>query len=157
MGRIKRVYYANAVYHVYNHGNNRNKVFVEDQDKINFLEVLAQYKERFGFRIYGLMILDNHFHLVVETKQVNNISKVMQAVFLSYGNKYRKRYSYRGHLWESRFQSRIIEGEKYILACIDYIHNNPVKVGVVAEAKDYPWSSYFIYSGLDNKQKVKDQ
>ncbi len=48
--------------------------------------------------------------------------------------------------------NEIIEGEKYILGCLDYIHNNPIKVGIVAEAKDYPWSSYFIYSGLDNKQ-----
>ncbi len=76
----------------------------------------------------------------------------MQAIVLSYGNKYRKRCSYRGHLWENRFQSRIIQGDKYILECLDYIHHNPVKAGIVAEAKDYPWSSYFVYCGLENKK-----
>ena len=123
MARFRRSYYRKAVYHIYNRGNNRQDVFKSDEDKMAFLSVLAKYKERFCFKIYGFVLIDNHYHMVIETDSVNHISKIMQAVQLAYGSQFRKKYKYLGHLWQSRFQSRIIESERYILECLDYIHN----------------------------------
>jgi len=123
-----------------------------EEEKGLFLSSLARYKKRFGFKLYGLVIMDNHFHLLLETNETNDISKVMQSFLLSFGNRYRKRHHYAGHLWESRFQSRLLVNEVYVLECLDYIHNNPVKAGVVAKPEDYPWSSFFFYSGSINNR-----
>ena len=152
MVRMRRGYYAKAFHHVYNRGNNRTAVFKGDHEKELFLKTLAVYKERLQFKLYGFVLMNNHFHILLETHEVNNISKVMQSILLSYGSKYRKHNVYLGHLWQHRFQSRLLENEGYVLECLDYIHENPVKVGLVKEAKDYPWSSYFLYAGLENKK-----
>lgn len=151
MGRIRRGYYVKALYHVYNRGNNRAAVLESEAEKTLFLKTLADCKKRFQFKLYGIVLMDNHFHMVIETCQISPISKVMQAFLLSYGNKYRKRKSYLGHLWQHRFQSRLLENEGYVLECLDYIHNNPVKSGLSQKPEDYPWSSHFIYAGSENK------
>jgi REP element-mobilizing transposase RayT len=152
MGRIKRSYYSKAFHHVYSRGNNRLAVLKADEEKKLFLSTLAYYKRRFDFRLYGLVLMDNHFHMLLETNEINDISKVMQAFLLSFGNKYRKRHDYIGHLWQDRFQSRLLDNEGYCLECLEYIHNNPVKAGLVERAEDYPWSSIFLYSSTKDKR-----
>ena len=147
MGRIRRQYYERAVYHVYNRGNDGLEIFFDDEDKKILIEVVARYKERFNFRIYAVVLMDNHYHMVVESNPTHNISKIMQAIQLAYGSQYRKKYKFIGHLWQSRFQSKIFLGERYILECLDYIHENPVKAGLVMRAQDYRWSSSGIYEG----------
>lgn len=155
MGRVKRIYYEQATYHVYNRGNNLSKVFEQDEDKVIFLEVLSWYKKRLGFKVYGFVLMPSHFHLLIETNGKNNISKIMQAVLLSFGNEYRKRHTYVGYLWQGRFNSRIIENELYLTECLDYIHQNPVKAGLAEQAKNYIWSSCFIYVGTRNYKITK--
>ena len=83
MGRIKRQYYQQAVYHVYNRGNNGLKILIDDKDKAKFLEVVARYKKRFDFKIYGIVLMDNHYHMVIETTPAHDISRIMQAVQLT--------------------------------------------------------------------------
>jgi len=155
MGRIKRGYYAKTLHHIFNRGNNRTEILKDESEKVLFLKTLADYKGRFQFKLYGVVLMDNHFHMIIETSQASNISKIMHAFLLSYGNKYRKRKNYVGHLWQHRFQSRLLENRSYVLECLDYIHNNPVKSGLSGRAEDYLWSSYFLYSGFENK-KISD-
>ena len=153
MSRLKRVYYQNAVYHVYNRGNNHEQVFEKDEIKKLFLDLLGQYRERFGFKVYAYVLMQNHYHLIIETNSVNHISKVMHAFLLSFGGQYRYFNKYRGHLWQSRFKSRLIEDEKYFLEVVEYVHQNPVKAGVVDAAEDYSYCSARQYSGAqDNKE-----
>ena len=155
MGRIKRQYYDHAVYHVYNRGNYGLTILPKDEDKRNFLKAVSRYKEKFRFKIYGLVLMDTHYHMVLETNPVHNISKSMQAIQLAYGSQYRKRYKFIGQLWQSRFRSKIISGDAYVLECLTYIHNNPVKTGLVQTAKDYNWSSGKIYEN-DWMGKLED-
>ncbi len=97
--------------------------------------------------------MDNHVHLVIETNSIVNISKIMHALTLSYSVKFRKKYSYSGYVWQRRFKSNVIDGDRYILECLNYIHNNPIRAGMVNKAEDYFWSSYQFYNGLENKVK----
>jgi putative transposase len=147
MTRQKRLYYTRAVYHVCIRGNNRQYVLQEDEDKIAFLASLSKFKERFGFKLYALVLMDNHPHLIIEPAGPVTISKIMQAVALSYSFKFRKKYGYIGYVWQGRFKSNVISGGNYILACIEYIHNNPFRANIVARPEDYPWSSYHLYHG----------
>lgn len=120
-------------------------ILKQDEDKLAFLETLFKFKERFQFKLYGFCIMDNHVHLAIGSNEKADISKIMQAATLSYSQKFRRKYHYTGYVWQGRFKSNVIEGEKYIIDCINYIHNNPAKAKIVAEPQDYKWSSYHFY------------
>ncbi|MCM8771194.1 MAG: transposase [Candidatus Omnitrophica bacterium] len=145
MARIKRIYYNNATYHVSIRGNNRQAVLKADEDKKEFLRVLKKFRTRFRFALFGFILMDNHAHLVVSTNCAVNISKIMQAIALSYSQKFRRKYGYTGYVWQGRFKSNVIENQDYILNCLEYIHNNPVRAGLVNHPKEYLWSSYHFY------------
>jgi REP element-mobilizing transposase RayT len=153
MARRKRLYYDHAVYHTSIRGNNRQAVLKTDKDKLAFLATLSKFKERFDFKLYAFVLMDNHAHLVVETNQIANISKIMQAITLSYSQKFRHKYHYSGYVWQGRFKSNLIEEDRYILKCIEYIHNNPMRAKIVERLKDYPWSSYHFYNSDTNPLK----
>jgi len=147
MARRKRIYYNCAVYHVTIRGNNKQKVLASDEDKISFLETLNKFKERFEFKLYGFGLMDNHAHMVIQTNAKANISKIMQAINLSYSQKFRRKYNYFGYVWQGRFNSNLIESGEYIIECLNYIHNNPVRAKIAEHPKDYPWTSYHFYNG----------
>ncbi|MFC1593866.1 transposase [Candidatus Omnitrophota bacterium] len=149
---FKRIYYESAVYHVISRGNNKHYILKNEEDKISFLLSLAKYKERFSFRVYGFVLMDNHIHMIMEVNEKHTISKVMQAILLSYSRKYRSKYGYVGHLWQGRFNSIPMLKERYILELIDYIHHNPVRAKMVTQAIDYIWSSARFYAKLENKE-----
>ncbi len=145
MARTKRLYYSNVVYHVTLRGNNRQMVFKEDADKVEFLKTLTRFKERFQYKLFGFVIMDNHPHLLIEVNGINNISKIMQAIALSYSQKFRRKYKYTGYVWQGRFKSNVIGSDEYILHCLEYIHNNPVRAKIVNHPGEYRWSSYRLY------------
>ena len=150
MARQGRVYFEKAVYHVCLRGNNKQAILKGDENKSRFLESLASFKLRFNFKLYGFVLMDNHVHIVLETNNLVKISKIMQAIALSYSMKYRNKYDYTGYVWQGRFKSSVIIDERYILACLEYIHNNPIRAGVVNKIEDYPWSSYGFYNHQDH-------
>ena len=148
MARGRRLYFCDTVYHISIRGNNKQNVLGTVEDKKIFLGLLNKFKLRFGFKLYGLVLMDNHAHLVIRAANNINISKIMQAIILSFSVKFRKKYNYTGYVWQGRFKSNVINGESYLLECIDYIHHNPVRAGMVSKVRDYPWSSYRFYHEL---------
>ena len=150
MARVRRLYFCNAVYHISIRGNNKQDVLGAVDDKKIFLGILNKFKLRFGFKLYGLVLMDNHAHLVVRVVNNINISKIMHAINLSFSFKFRKKYNYFGHVWQGRFRSNVIDKDRYILNCLEYIHNNPVRAGLVGNVEAYLWSSYHFYNNLRN-------
>lgn len=151
MSRFKRSYYQNAVYHVVFRGNNKEMILKHKSDKLDLLVSLKKFQERKKFKIYGFVLMDNHVHMIIETSEVHNVSKVMQAVLLSYSIKYRRRYGYEGHVWQGRFYGKPVAQEDYIWRCLRYIHDNPVKANIVSDPCDYMYSSARFYAGLRSK------
>ena len=141
MSRTKRIYYNNAIYHVCIRGNNRQMVLLKEEDKKEFLKTLSKFKARFKFKLFGFVLMDNHAHLVIKANGLINISKIMQAITLSYSQKFRHKYNYTGYVWQGRFKSNIIETDAYIIDCLNYIHNNPVKRDYVLKPEDWVYSS----------------
>lgn len=148
----RRTYYHNTTYHAMSRGNNKQHILGGEKNKTLFIDILDKYKKRFSFKLYAFVLMDNHFHLVLEAGSRHPISKIMHSVLLSYSCHYRNQCAYVGHVWQGRFQSHIIEGEAYILECIDYVHNNPVRAKMVDVATDYCWSSACFYGDLINKK-----
>ncbi|MCX5706223.1 MAG: transposase [Candidatus Omnitrophica bacterium] len=150
MAREGRIYFCDAVYHISIRGNNRQDVLGSVEDKKIFLESLSKFKLRFGFKLYGLVLMDNHVHLVIRATNGKSISKIMQAIILSFSVKFRKKHNYSGYVWQGRFKSKVIDSDLYIVKCLEYVHNNPIRSGLVNSIKDYPWSSYHFYNNLRN-------
>lgn len=142
MPRTARLTVENAYYHIITRGNQKQFVFVEPPDYNAYLSMLAKYKKRYKFKLYCYCLMPNHVHLVMEVKDPNELSTIMKCLNLSYTLYFNFKYKKVGHLWQDRFKSRIIENDAYLLECIKYIENNPVRASIVSDLEKYPWSSY---------------
>lgn len=173
MPRHQRVLSETGIYHVMMRGNERRKLFQDEEDKQAFLDTLFVKKEDKGFLVYAYCLMDNHVHLLVKEGS-ESLATMMKRINTSYAYYFNQKNHRVGHLFQDRFKSEPIEDERYLLAVIRYIHNNPVKAGIVQNPEQYKWSSYnsylyshkpelnivdtqFILSILDNGQKTAIQ
>jgi putative transposase len=140
MARPIRIESAGALYHVIVRGNERKAVFRDDGDRNDYLGRLGHYGEKFGFRLLAYCLMDNHAHLAIETGKAP-LSRIMAGLQSSYTQYFNRRYQRVGHLFQGRYKAFLIERDRYALALLRYIHENPVKAGIVASPQEYRWSS----------------
>ena len=144
MARQPRVEFSGALYHVIVRGNERRAVFRDDRDRKDYLRRLALYRQKLEFRVLAYCLMDNHVHLAIETGQVP-LSRIMACLQSSYTQYFNRRHRRVGHLFQGRYKAFLIEKDLYALALLRYIHENPVKAGVVAAPQEYEWSSDRYY------------
>ena len=158
MARLPRIYSESGFYHIMLRGINREKIFGDDECKKYFIKILSrnftvsgdEKENQKKGRLFAFCILDNHVHLLVK-ESFFGISNLMQRISCSYAHYYNRRYGRSGPVFESRYTSKAIEGPKYFTEVVKYIHNNPVKAGVVKDFCQYSWSSckYYLADRLD--------
>lgn len=148
MARPLRVDLPGAIQHVTNRGNNRENIFYEDADKELFLHLVVAEAERCGWLIHDYALMDNHFHLLIETPEAN-LSRGMQRLQTTYVQRFNRKYRRVGHLFQGRFGSQIVEGGVYLMEVARYIVLNPVRAGIVEHPEDDRWTSYRAKAGLD--------
>ena len=146
MARPLRVEYPGAFYHVINRGNNQEKIFKNDRDMEKFLEYLEIASERFSIIFHTYCLMDNHFHLLVETPEAN-LSVAMQWINVSYATYFNRKDGRHGHLFQGRFKAVLIDADEYLKNLSRYIHLNPVRAKMVLAPSDYKWSSYSAFIG----------
>ena len=144
MARKRRIWYPGAVYHVMSRGNRRGALFRDKSDFISFLEFLAKIQRDYPFQIHAICLMDNHFHLLLETGE-DKVSLIMQKLLHLYASDFNYKYHLSGHLFEGRFVSSIIEDDVYFLEVSRYIHLNPVKANMCNKPSEYCYSSYAFY------------
>jgi len=144
MPRNQRVLSKNGTYHVMMRGNERKNLFHDQEDKLRFIETLFAKKEETGFLVYAYCLMDNHVHLLV-TEGPEGLATMMKRINASYAYYFNQKNHRVGHLFQDRFKSEPIEDDRYLLTVIRYIHNNPVKAGLVEKPEQYRWSSYASY------------
>ena len=144
MARPLRLEVSGGLYHVIARGNERKAIFRDDRDRAKYLERLAFYREKFGFQLLGYCLMGNHVHLAIETGKVP-LSKVMAGQQSSYTQYFNWRHERVGHLFQGRYKAFLVEKDPYALALIRYIHDNPLKAGLVEKAEQYGWSSDRFY------------
>ncbi len=142
--RQKRIEYPGAIYHVMQRGNNKEKIFQNDSDKQFFIAELANSKKMYGFELYGYVLLDNHYHLLIKAGEIP-LSKIMQRLNSLYSRYYNRVHKRIDHLFGLRYKAIIIQDEKYLFATLRYLHWNPIRAGLVKEVVDYKWSSDHYY------------
>ena len=148
MSRLPRLSVPGYPHHVIQRGNNRQPIFASLADRQFFLELLEQNAKKFAVQLHAYVLMDNHFHLLATPQADDSLPQMMQAVGRRYVRYYNDSQGRSGTLWEGRYKSTVIQTDRYFLACMVYIDLNPVRAGLVAQARDYPWSSHSHYIGL---------
>ena len=133
----------NQVYHVMLRGNDRQKIFIDQEDKERIIATIKEKREGSRYLIYAFCVMDNHIHLVIKEGE-ENLSRIIKRIATSYAFYFNQKYKRSGHVFQDRFRSENIENEKYLLAVIRYVHQNPEKAGI-GTIESYRWSSYWEY------------
>jgi len=147
MARPLRIEYPEAVYHITSRGNARNKIFSDDQDREIFLSTLDAVVTRYNWLCHAYCLMDNHYHLMVETPDAN-LSIGMRQLNGVYTQRYNRRHRKTGHLFEGRFKAILVQKDNYLLQLCRYVVLNPVGAGVVEKPEAWRWSSYQATAGL---------
>lgn len=142
--RVARERSRTGVYHVILRGINGQVIFIDDEDFQKLLLTIKDCRGKSGFEIYAYCLMSNHVHLLMKEEK-EELGIVFRRVGASYVHWYNRKYGRRGHLFQDRYKSEAVEIEGYFLTVIRYIHQNPLKAGIVGEIGDYPWSSYREY------------
>ena len=103
--------------------------------------------------IYAYCLMDNHVHLLLH-EEGTDIARLMKRINVSFVYYFNKKYKRVGHLFQDRFKSENVDSEDYLLAAVRYIHNNPVKAGIVNSPEKYLWSSYYDYINIKKRNDV---
>lgn len=141
MARPLRIEFANGLYHVTSRGDGREDIFLEDADRELFLEVLSESVERFNWVIHAYCLMDNHYHLLIETPD-GNLSQGMRQLNGVYTQRFNRRHKRVGHVFQGRYKAIIVQKDRYLLELARYIVLNPVRAEMVRSAREWPWSSY---------------
>lgn len=149
MARPLRIEYPGAVYHVTSRGNAGEAVFVDDKDRALFLDTLSVAISRFSWLCHAYCLMDNHYHLLVETPQAN-LSLGMRHLNGSYALGFNVKHKRFGHLFQARFKAILVEKEAHLLELSRYVVLNPVRAKMVESPKDWIWSSYRSMIGLES-------
>lgn len=142
MPRGPRLLISNACYHIIQRGNQKQNTFLENADFEKYLQILLHYKIKYGFKLYAFCLMPNHIHLIIELKKINDLSKIMQGVSLTYVLWFNKKYGKVGHLWQGRFKNMIIQKDRYLIDCLNYIEYNPIRAKLISSPLEYMWSSW---------------
>ena len=149
MPRQLRLQYPGAMYHVMSRGNRRQKIFLDDVDRQDFLKTLAEACQKTGWQVHAYCLMPNHYHLVLETPEANLVEG-MTWLQSTYTNRLNHRHQIFGHVFSGRYKSQLVEGSGtgYLRRACDYVHLNSVRAGLMKGGErrlSYPWSSFGAY------------
>jgi putative transposase len=141
MPRIARVVGVGLPHHVTQRGNNRERVFFDDDDRRFYLWTLAQYRQQYGVNIWAYCLMDNHVHFLAVPEREESLARCFAGTNLMYTQHVNKKQGRSGRLWQNRFFSCPVDRDEYLLPVLRYIETNPVRAGMAKQAWDYEWSS----------------
>lgn len=146
MPRKERKKSSTGIYHVMLRGINGQIIFEDREDFLKLLETIKGYREESGYSIYGYCLMTNHIHLLIKEGK-EDLGTVFRRIGAKYVYWYNWKYSRRGHLFQDRYKSEVVEDDAYLVTVLRYIHQNPLKAGIERSIRKYPWSSYREYIG----------
>jgi len=149
MARRLRLQYPGAIYHVMYRGDRREPIFLDDQDRVCFLETLGEACTKTDWQVHAYCLMPNHFHLVVETPQGNLVAG-MKWFLGTYTSRFNRRHKLCGHLFSGRYKALLVDcsSNGYLHTVCDYVHLNPVRANLLRpeqRLRAYRWSSYAEY------------
>jgi putative transposase len=148
MSRLARKHQLadSLIYHVYNRGNGKSRIFHDEDDFHRFFDRLREYSADYCAKIYHWVFMLTHFHLVLELPEPERLPLFMAQWLGGYARYYIRKYESAGHVWQGRFCSQPIQKESYLLRCGRYVERNAMRAGMVVNPWDYRWSSCRVYA-----------
>ena len=150
MARPLRLELAGGLYHVTSRGDRREAIFLNDADRLVWLEVFAQTCKRFNWICHAWCLMDNHYHIVVETIE-GNLAQGMRHLNGVYTQTFNRTHKRVGHVFQGRYKAIIVEKDGYLLELARYVVLNPLRAGMVKVITDWHWSSYAAMLGIQAK------
>lgn len=147
MARPLRLEFPGAVYHVTSRGNARADIFLSDPDRLDFLSILGSTVDRYNWLCHAYCLMDNHYHLLIETLDAN-LSLGMRQLNGIYTQKFNRNHTRVGHVFQGRYKAILVEKGEHLLLLCRYIVLNPVKAGMVKTPEQWQWSSYAATTGI---------
>lgn len=147
MARPLRIEYAGALYHNTTRGNARRSIFKVDRDRLLFLDTLKKVADRYHWFCHAYCLMDNHYHLVIETPE-GNLSRGMRQLNGIYTQAYNHSHRRVGHLFQGRYKAILVDKESHFLEVCRYVVLNPVRAKLTEDAGKWRWSSYGGTAGL---------
>ena len=141
MTRPLRIEFPHAVYHVTSRGNARQDIVLNARDRTQFLLLLGHVIDRYGWLCHAYCLMDNHYHLLLETPQAN-LSQGMRQLNGRYTQAFNRQHRRVGHLLQGRFTAILVEKDAHLLELCRYVVLNPVRAKMVTHPRLWTWSSY---------------
>ncbi len=148
MARPLRIEYDGALYHVTSRGNARKPIYRDDVDRELFLGVLYKVNGKFNWICHAYCLMNNHYHLVIETPD-GNLSKGMRQLNGVYTQLFNKRHNRVGHIFQGRYKAILIQKESHLLEVCRYVVLNPVRARLMEGVEEWRWSSYRGTAGIE--------
>lgn len=150
MSRPLRLSFPGAIYHLTSRGNARAAIYLDDDDKQHFLDLLANYVDKFNWICHAYCLMDNHYHLLIETPDAN-LQVGMRQLNGVYTQQFNRRRGRVGHVFQGRYKAILVDKESYLLELCRYIVLNPIRAAMVAQPEQYLWSSYPVTMGTNRE------
>jgi len=157
MARTPRIQYSGAIYHVMARGNRRENIVLSDDDRWMFLHTLGEMADRTGIKVHAFALMNNHYHLVLETPRANLVDG-MQWFQNAYTRRFNVKNKVWGHLFGGRYKAILVQSDEgnYFSTLIDYVHLNPVRAGLVKQGQGFDgtrWTSLREYRKPPSKRQ----
>ncbi len=140
MARMARLVVPYHPHHVTQRGNRRQKVFFSDSDYARYRSWLAESCAEAGTRVWAYCLMPNHVHLILVPDREDGLRAALGEAHRRYTRYINLRHQWRGHLWQERYYSCVLD-ERHLLAAVRYVERNPVAAGLCRQPWDWPWSS----------------
>src|SRR5687768_1611995 len=148
MARRHRIQFPGAVYHAMSRGNRKSRIVLDDDDRRKFMETFGEAARDYQVRVYASCLMGTHYHALLDTP-LGNLSEFIQRVNSEYSKAFNRRHDRVGHTFQQRFESLVVQREKYLRRVARYIVVNPVTAGLCSDAEDWPWSTHRATAGLE--------
>ena len=156
MARLPRLVVPGQVHHLIQRGNNRQPVFLDDEDRRAYLAVLGEVAAANGVALHAYALLDNEVHLLGTPRTAEGLSRMMQSLGRRFVAMFNRRHERSGTLWEGRFRAGVIDGQTYLLKGMVYIETLAARRGLATGPLDGEWSSLAHHLGQRIDPLVSD-
>lgn len=156
MARLPRLVVPGQPHHIIQRGNNRQPVFLDDEDYTRFLGWMREAARTYKVSVHAYVLMPNHLHLLASPAEATGLAQMMQWIGRKYVPYFNQKHNRVGTLWQGRFKTSVIDSENYFLVCSRYIESNPVRAQLAGTPQDYAWSSYAHHAGLRQDPAVVD-
>lgn len=150
MPRKPRLQTPGVPLHIVQRGHSKSSVFCDDEDFHTYLKALQHSLSLNPVTLHAYALMSNHVHLLLTPYSGMGASRFMHALNVRYGKAFNKRWQRSGSVWEGRYKSRVLKGDRDLFACMRYIDMNPVEAGIALKPENYRWSSHRHYRNSES-------